>query len=122
MASLTRERYLVYGLAVAGAAVVRALTRRGTRSSPPTTPSTDAERDAGRRSLGVELVDRPGAAELDALRRSPSSRGRRRRACRRRTPLFADRRPAPGGPCAARSSSPTAGSRSGPAGRGRCSR
>ncbi len=61
----------MYGLAIANAAVVRALTRRGIEVVAVDDTSTAARHELAR-SLGVELVIAPGAAELDALVRSSS--------------------------------------------------
>lgn len=63
------DRYLVYGLAVANAAVVRALTRRGIEVVAVDDTSTTAREELAA-SLGVQLVIAPGAVELDSLVRS----------------------------------------------------
>jgi UDP-N-acetylmuramoylalanine-D-glutamate ligase len=60
------ERSLLYGLAIANAAVARALARRGIEAVVVDDVRTDAK-VALAESLGVELVIAPTADELDAL-------------------------------------------------------
>jgi UDP-N-acetylmuramoylalanine--D-glutamate ligase len=60
------ERSLLYGLAIANAAVARALARRGIEAIVVDDVRTDAK-VALAESLGVELVIAPTADELDAL-------------------------------------------------------
>ena len=113
-------RYLVYGVAIAGAAVVRALTRRGLDVVVADDAGTEAVRGIAD-ELGVELDRRSGAGRARRARRA--LRRGRPGAWRSRDAPAVRRRPAPPGVrCAASSSWPTAGSRSGPAGLGRCSR
>jgi UDP-N-acetylmuramoylalanine--D-glutamate ligase len=63
------SRALVYGLAVAGAATVRALQRHGVEVIVADDDVTAARREAAA-ALDVEILDRPRGGQLDALVRS----------------------------------------------------
>ena len=76
---------------------------------------TDAERGAGARELGVELVEAPDAAALRAPRRAASTLVRAEPGVPERHPVFASR-PTPACRCAASSTSPRSGTT------GRCRR
>ncbi len=65
MADQAADRYLVYGLAVAGAATVRALLRHGAEVIVADDTITDA-RQALADELGVELID-GGSTDVDDL-------------------------------------------------------
>ena len=103
-------RSLVYGLAVAGAATVRALPRAGSTSSPSTTRSTPA---GGRwpRSSASSWSSRPTTDASSPGSSPPATSSCRRPACPRPTACSPSPRP-PGARSSARSSWPTGGSRS----------
>ena len=116
----TMTTALVYGLAITGEAVARALHDRGVRVLVADDSPSDAK-TAAAAAVGAELVASPDAATLDAL---VAACRHGLPGARRRRDTSGDRRgePSSASRFAPRSIWPTSGSSSASAGLGRCSR
>ena len=110
---------LVYGVAIAGEATARALAARGYDVVVADDAATTAARRSPPSSASSSSSAPDAADDRRARRRQRPRRARARRA--RDAPASSPPRRPPASRCAPRSTSRTSGSRSAPAGRGRCS-